>query len=157
MPTISAGLLMYRRTPAGPQVLLVHPGGPFWKNKDDGAWTVAKGEVAQSEDLLSAAKREFEEELGYRPGGTFTPLPPIKQKGGKIVHVWCFEGDFDPQSLRSNTFDMEWPPKSGKRATFPEVDRAAWFDVEHARRKILPSQSPLLDRLLQSLGASGGG
>jgi predicted NUDIX family NTP pyrophosphohydrolase len=147
MPKISAGLLMYRRSDSGPQVLLVHPGGPFWKNKDDGAWSIPKGEAAEGEDLLAAAKREFEEELGFAPSGTFVALSPVKQKGGKIVHAWRVEGDCDPSQIRSNTFEMEWPPKSGKRASFPEVDRAAWFDLGEARRKILASQLALLDQL----------
>jgi predicted NUDIX family NTP pyrophosphohydrolase len=147
MPKISAGLLMFRRTESGTQVLLVHPGGPFWKNKDDGAWSIPKGEAAEAEDLLAAAKREFEEELGFAPRGTFLPLPAIKQKGGKVVHAWRVEGDCDPSQLRSNTFEMEWPPKSGKRVSFPEVDRAAWFDLNDARRKILASQLPFLDQL----------
>lgn len=152
MPKISAGLLMFRRTKSGTQVLLVHPGGPFWKNKDDGAWSIPKGEAAEGEDLLAAAKREFEEELGFALRGTFIPLPPIKQKGGKVVHAWRFEGDCDPSQIRSNTFEMEWPPRSGKRASFPEVDRAAWFELNEARHKILASQLPLLDQLEEVQG-----
>ena len=151
MPQVSAGVLMYRRRTGGAQVLLVHPGGPFWKNKDDGAWSVPKGEASESEDLLEAAKREFREELGGVPVGTFLPLAPVRQKGGKIVHVWCVEGQFDPETLRSNTFEMEWPPKSGRRATFPEVDRAAWFNLDEGRRKILAAQVPLLDSLAERL------
>ena len=147
MPRISAGLLMCRRTASGRQVLLVHPGGPFWKNKDDGAWSIPKGDVAEGEDLLAAARREFQEELGFAPGGKFVALSPIKQKGGKVVHAWRFEGDCDPSNISSNTFEMEWPPKSGKRVSFPEVDRAAWFDLNEARRMILASQLPLLDQL----------
>ena len=153
MAKISAGLLMYRRTQSGPQVLLVHPGGPFWKYKDDGAWSLPKGEAAEDEELLAAAKREFQEELGFAPTGKFIEMAPVKQKGGKVVHAWCFEGDCDPSQVRSNTFEMEWPPKSGKRASFPEVDRAAWFDLEEARRKILASQLPVLDELAAALAS----
>jgi predicted NUDIX family NTP pyrophosphohydrolase len=139
---------MYRTRPSGgPEVLLVHPGGPFWRNKDEGAWTIPKGEVPDGEDLLAAARREFEEELGFPPAGPFAPLQPVKQKGGKVVHAWCFEGDCDPAAVRSNTFGMEWPPKSGRKATFPEVDRAAFFDLEAARKKINPAQAALLDEL----------
>src|SRR5689334_9574783 len=120
MPKISSGLLMYRRRDGRLQVLLVHPGGPFWKNKDEGAWSIPKGEAGENEDLLLCARREFEEELGVAPAGNFVELTPIKQKGGKIVHAWCVEGDLDASTIRSNTFTMEWPPKSGKAATFPE-------------------------------------
>src|SRR5436190_3387104 len=140
MPKVSAGLLMYRRRGGRLQVLLVHPGGPFWRNKDAGAWTIPKGEVPDGEDLLSAARREFEEELGVRPEGTFAPLTVVREKGGKQVHAWCVEGDLDTAAVRSNTFMMEWPPKSGKQAEFPEVDRAEWFDLPAAREKINPAQ-----------------
>src|SRR3954470_5515017 len=143
MPKVSAGLLMYRRQGGQLQVLLVHPGGPFWRNKDAGAWTIPKGEVAEGEDLLATARREFEEELGVRPAGTFVPLTPVRQKGGKQVHAWCFEGDLDPAAVRSNTFTMEWPPKSGRQAEFPEVDRAEFFDLPTARQKINPAQVAL--------------
>lgn len=138
---------MYRRTDSGRQVLLVHPGGPFWKNKDEGAWSIPKGEVAEGEDLLAAARREFQEELGFAPSGPFVALSSVKQRGGKVVHAWHVEGDYDPLHIRSNTFEMEWPPKSGKLVSFPEVDRAAWFDLSEARRRILVSQLPLLDQL----------
>ena len=148
MPKLSAGLLLYRLRGAGPQVLLVHPGGPFWKNKDDGAWTIPKGEPADdAEDLLQVARREFAEELGVAPEGQFVALQPVKQKAGKTVYAWCVEGDFDPSSVRSNTFEIEWPPKSGRRATFPEVDRAEWFDFPAARLKINPAQIALLTEL----------
>ena len=153
MSRISAGLLMYRRAQSGPQVLLVHPGGPFWKNKDNGAWSIPKGEVVEGEDLLDTAKREFQEELGFLPRGDFVALAPVKQKGGKIVHAWHIEGDCDPSHIRSNTFEMEWPPKSGKRVSFPEVDRAAWFDIDKARQKILGSQVPFLDELVTALAS----
>lgn len=148
MPKVSAGLLMHRRRGGGQlQVLLVHPGGPFWRNKDAGAWTIPKGEVAEGEDLLAAARREFEEELGVRPEGTFAPLKPVRQKGGKQVHAWSFGGDLDAAAVRSNTFTMEWPPRSGKQEEFPEVDRAEWFDLPAAREKINPGQVALLDEL----------
>jgi len=152
----SAGLLLFRRRQDHPEVLLVHPGGPLWARKDDGAWTVPKGEVEQNEDLLAAARREVEEETGARPSGTFIPLPPVHQAGGKVVHVWAVESDFDPASLVSNLFEMEWPPRSGRRRSFPEVDRAAWFDLETAARKILPSQTVVLRHLQERLTDTGG-
>jgi len=152
----SAGLLLFRRRQDEPEVLLVHPGGPLWARKDDGAWTVPKGEVEQNEDLLAAARREVEEETGARPSGTFIPLPPVHQAGGKVVHVWAVESDFDPASLVSNLFEMEWPPRSGRRRSFPEVDRAAWFDLETAARKILPSQTVVLRHLQERLTDTGG-
>jgi predicted NUDIX family NTP pyrophosphohydrolase len=143
----SAGILMYRDGPGGREVLLVHPGGPFYKNKDDGAWSIPKGEFNGGEDALAAARREFEEELGAPVEGEFIALEPIRQKGGKVVHAWAVRGDFDPSTLRSNLFTIEWPPRSGHPESFPEVDRASWFDLETARRKILPSQAVLLDAL----------
>lgn len=146
-PKRSAGLLLFRRTPDGPQVLLVHPGGPFWAKKDLGAWTIPKGEYEDEEEPLEAAKREFEEETSHRPDGTFHPLPSVRQKSGKVVLAWAVEGDFDPARLRSNTFEVEWPPKSGRTRTFPEVDRAAWLDLEEASRRIRPEQRPFLDEL----------
>jgi predicted NUDIX family NTP pyrophosphohydrolase len=153
MPRISAGLLMYRRRPGGLEVLLVHPGGPFWKNKDEGAWSIPKGEVEEGEDLLAAAKREFTEELGFAPeaAGGYLPLTPVKQKSGKVVHAWAFEGDCDPTTCKSNTMRMLWPPKSGKWITVPEVDKAAFFDLPTARTKINPAQAALLDELAQAL------
>ena len=151
---ISAGLLMFRRKNNSLEFLLVHPGGPFWKNKDDGAWTIPKGEVAENEDLLTRARIEFEEELGIKPAGDFIPLGSIKQKGGKTVHAWAFESDLpEPFELRSNTFQLEWPPRSGKFSEFPEVDRAEFFSDEVAGRKINPAQVPFFDRLRDALAA----
>jgi predicted NUDIX family NTP pyrophosphohydrolase len=143
----SAGLLLYRKTAEGLEVLLVHPGGPFWAKKDDGAWSIPKGEFVEEEDPLAAAKREFEEETGVQPAGEFVPLTPLKQPGGKLVFAWAVRSDFDPSKLKSNTFSMEWPPRSGRQQEFPEVDRAAWFGIEAARRKILKGQAPFLDQL----------
>ncbi len=143
----SAGLLMYRVVAQRLQVLLVHPGGPYFANKDLGSWTVPKGEVAPDEDLFATALREFQEETGIRPNGPFLTLSPIKQKGGKVVHVWAFKGDCDPSKLESNTFQMEWPPKSGHMVEFPEIDQAQFFDLETAAQKIIPAQIPLLEEL----------
>ena len=143
----SAGILLYRRVRGHLEVLLVHPGGPFWKNKDAGAWTIPKGEIAPGEDGLACALRELKEETGYACTGAAVPLPPVKQKGGKVVRAWAAEGDFDPSALVSNTFTMEWPPKSGKREQFPEVDRAEWFDLDRAREKINAAQAQWLDAL----------
>jgi predicted NUDIX family NTP pyrophosphohydrolase len=145
----SAGLLLCRRQPTGLEVLLVHPGGPFWQKKDLGAWTIPKGEFADGVDALTAARREFREETGLEVTGPFTPLTPVKQPGGKTVHAWAVEGDFDPRALTSNTFSLEWPPRSGRRQEFPEVDRAAWFDLDEAKRRINRGQAPLLDALEQ--------
>ena len=128
-------------------MLLAHPGGPYFKNKDELAWTIPKGEIEQGEDLLEAAKREFEEETGVTPTGPFIALTPIKQKGGKIVHAWAFTGDCDPSAILSNTFMMEWPPKSGRQMEFPEIDRADFFDVAAARRKIKAGQMALIEEL----------
>jgi predicted NUDIX family NTP pyrophosphohydrolase len=151
MPRISAGLLMYRIHDGNLQVLLAHPGGPFFKNKDEGAWSIPKGEVETGEDLLETAMREFKEETGFTPTGPYTVLTPVKQKGGKIVHAWAFEGDCDPGSIVSNTFTMEWPPRSGLQMEFPEIDRAAFFDLAAARRKIKSGQERLIDELEESL------
>ena len=146
MGKTSAGLLMGRVRDGATEVLLVHPGGPFWKNKDDGAWSIPKGEVADGEDPLAAARREFAEELGTDAGdGPFMPLPAVQQKGGKTVLAWLVRGDLDLAIVRSNTFEMEWPPRSGQTATFPEVDRAEWFTVPVALAKINAGQVPLLD------------
>ncbi len=144
----SAGLLMFRRRNNQLEVLLAHPGGPFFTRKDDGVWTIPKGEAAPGEDLLTRAQIEFEEEVGFRPRGEWIGLGSIKQKGGKIVHAWAFEGDL-PESFecKSNLFEMEWPPRSGRRKKFPEVDQACFFSEEVARRKIKPAQTLLLDRL----------
>ena len=152
MPKTSAGLLLFRRAAStGLEVLLVHPGGPFWSRKDDGAWTIPKGELGSDEEPFSAAKREFEEETGCVPVGQFIPLEPVKQPSGKLLFAWAIEFEFDPETLRSNTFEIEWPPRSGRRQQFPEVDRAGWFDLATARRKILTGQAPLLDQLLAAL------
>ena len=147
----SAGLLLYRQASDGSciELLLAHPGGPFWRNKDEGAWTIPKGEFSDEENPLAAAKREFEEELGAQPpAGDYLQLKPIKQKNGKVVHAWAVEGDFDPATINSNTFQQEWPPKSGRMQTFPEVDRAAWFAAEVAKKKMLSGQPALIDELL---------
>jgi predicted NUDIX family NTP pyrophosphohydrolase len=149
MPT-SAGILLYRLRGRDrvPEVLLVHPGGPFFAKKDPGVWTIPKGIPEAGEDLLDCAKREFREETGFDlPAGPFLPLGSVKQKGGKTVHVWAVQGDCDPALLRSNTFTLQWPPKSGKWIDAPEIDRAAWFDLEQARAKINPAQAELLKRL----------
>jgi predicted NUDIX family NTP pyrophosphohydrolase len=151
MPRKSAGLLLYRHQAGRLEVLLVHPGGPFWARKDEGAWSIPKGELAEDEDPLAAAIREVEEETGCVVTGAFRPLDPVKQPGGKTVLAWAVACDFDPATLKSNTFSMEWPPKSGNVQPFPEVDRAAWFDAEGARRKLLKGQLPLLDQLLRDL------
>lgn len=149
----SAGLLMYRIRESGTEVFLVHPGGPFWAGKDLSAWSIPKGEHSEDEDPLTAAKREFKEETGTDPGpGPFIPLTPLRQKGGKVVSAWAFEGECDPSSLRSNTFTMEWPPRSGKSGSFPEVDRGAWFPLEQAREKIVKGQIGFLDQLPEILG-----
>ena len=155
MPKTSAGLLLYRRAPTGPEVLLVHPGGPFWEGKDLGAWSIPKGEIGPDEDPLPAARREFREETGFEPSGPALPLGQLRQPGGKLVHAWVLEGDADPSKLSSNTFSMEWPRGSGRLQAFPEVDRAEWFDLAEARRRILPGQAPFLDRLEAAVGARG--
>ena len=147
MPRRSAGLLMYRRSGGILEVLLVHPGGPFWMKKDAGAWSIPKGEYETGEEALAAAAREFQEETGLVARGPYTPLTPIRQQGGKVVEAWAFEGDCDADSLKSTTFSLEWPRGSGRRQEFPEVDRAGWFGLDEARRKILPAQAALLDEL----------
>lgn len=149
MPRVSAGLLMYRIQDGKLQVLLAHPGGPLFQNKDDGVWTIPKGEIEPGEDMLEAAKREFEEETGITPTAPFIELTPIKQKGGKIVHAWAFKGDCDPSAVASNTFTMEWPPKSGRLMEFPEMDRADFFDVAAAGQKIKAAQMPLVEECEQ--------
>jgi len=143
---------MYRIHEDKLQVLLAHPGGPFFEKKDDDAWSIPKGEVDPGEDLLECAKREFVEEIGVTPSGPFIPLTPVTQKGGKIVHAWAFIGDCDPRAIVSNTFKMEWPPRSGKQTEFPEIDRAEFFDVAAARRKIKAAQMPLIEELEKFLG-----
>jgi len=152
MPKISSGLLLFRTRNRVLEFLLVHPGGPFWKNKDAGSWTIPKGEITEGEEPLNAAIREFQEELGFAPTGPFTELPTIKQKGGKLVHAWAFEGDCDPTQIKSNTFSMEWPPRSGRQCEFPEVDRAEFFNLENAKTKINSAQIPLLEELQRRLG-----
>jgi predicted NUDIX family NTP pyrophosphohydrolase len=154
MAKTSAGLLLYRRRDGRLEVLLVHPGGPFFARRDDGVWSIPKGEVEPGESLLDAARREFEEETGVRVQGPFVELPPVRQAGGKVVHAWAVEGDCDPAALRSDTFTLEWPPRSGRTATFPEVDRAAFFDLAVARRKIHPAQAVWLDALARRYGSA---
>ena len=142
---------MYRVQKGGPEFLLVHPGGPLWESKDAGIWSIPKGEIHTGEDLLEAAKREFEEELGFKADGPFIQLSPIKQRSGKIVHPWAFAGDCDPAGIRSNMFSMEWPPHSGRTGTFPEVDRASFFNLEQAKTRVIPAQVALLEELHQKL------
>jgi predicted NUDIX family NTP pyrophosphohydrolase len=151
MPKRSAGLLMYRRRNDQLEVLLAHPGGPFWAKKDLGAWSIPKGEFDSDEDPLQAAKREFEEESGVVPSGDFVALGEIKQAGGKVVTAWAVEGDCDASSLKSNTFSMEWPPRSGRMAEFPEVDLWGWFSLDDAGEKILTGQKVFLERLVERL------
>jgi len=146
---ISAGILAFRRR-SGLEVLLGHPGGPFWRSRDEGAWSIPKG-VVVSGDLLACAKREFNEETGLTAAGDFLPLKPVRQKSGKLVHVFALEADFDLAGFSSNAFEMEWPPRSGKLASFPEVDRIAYFTVAMARRKILPGQRPFIEELVALL------
>ena len=154
MPQQSAGILLYRILPAGPEVLLVHPGGPYNARKDLGVWSVPKGLYEQDEDALDAAKREFREEIGIDvPSTEFKALQPVKQKGGKIVCAWAAPGDLDADAIKSNTFSMEFPPRSGLMKEFPEVDRAAWFSLAAAKDKILPAQVPLITELEEHLRA----
>lgn len=153
MPKISAGLLMYRRVAGELQVLLVHPGGPVWSHKDAGWWSIPKGEIDEGEDALAAARREFAEETGFVVGEPFIKLTPVQLRSGKIVHAWAFEGDCDPAALRSNTFTLEWPPRSGRRREFPEVDRAGFFTVPEAKVKMSERQFPLVEELRRKLQA----
>lgn len=152
----SSGILLYRDRDGTTEFLLVHPGGPYWARRDDGAWSLPKGGIEGEEDSRAAALRELDEELGPAAPdldpGELIDLGQIRQRAGKVVDAWGAEGDFDPDSLDSNTFEMEWPPRSGREAEFPEVDRAGWFDLEGARRKLLPAQGEFLDRLLDHLG-----
>jgi predicted NUDIX family NTP pyrophosphohydrolase len=143
----SAGILMYRHTAAGVEVFLVHPGGPFWKKKDKAAWTIPKGEFTDEEEALSAAIREFREETGFMPVGPFLPLTSIRQKAGKQVYAWAAAGDIVPALVRSNTVTLEWPPRSGRKLTFPEVDKGNWFTLSLAREKMNPAQTAFLDEL----------
>jgi predicted NUDIX family NTP pyrophosphohydrolase len=155
----SAGILLFRRSAGETEFLLVHPGGPFWAKKDAGAWSIPKGQIEDEEEPRACAIRELEEELGKAPAldpEQFVELGSIRQRAGKVVEAWAAEADFDPASLASNTFAMEWPPRSGSRQEFPEVDRAGWFDLGNAREKILPAQAELLDRLLERLESADG-
>ena len=148
----SAGLMLYRRNPGGLEVFLVHPGGPYWARKDAGAWSIPKGECAEGEDFLLAARREFEEETGVSVDGAFHALPAVRQKAGKAVHAWALERDVALEGLASNNFSMEWPPRSGRMQVFPEVDRYGWFTLDQARAKINEGQRALLDALEAMLG-----
>ena len=152
MVALSAGLLLYRRRGDAVEVLLVLPGGPYWRGRDAGAWQIPKGGVDVDEDHAACALREFEEELGTRPAGKPRPLARIRQAGGKWVEAFALQGDLDADAIVSNRFELEWPPKGGERQSFPEVARAAWFDIAEAREKMLPSQLPLLDKLEADLG-----
>jgi predicted NUDIX family NTP pyrophosphohydrolase len=152
MPERSAGILLFRRGPGGLQVLLAHPGGPYWTHKDEGSWSVPKGLYEQdSETALDAAQREFAEEIGSPATGPFADLGAVAQRSGKIVRVFAAEGDLDVSGVRSNTFEMEWPPHSGATREFPEVDRAEWFDLDEARRRILPGQAAFIDLLAEAV------
>ncbi len=146
----SAGILLYRNTNNILEIFLVHPGGPFFKNKDEGSWSIPKGEFLDDEEALTAAKREFEEETGQAIDGNFISLGSIKQKSGKTVYAWAVEGDINHETILSNTCEVEWPPRSGKKLTIPEIDRAAWFEVDVAKKKINPAQVELIDRLINS-------
>lgn len=157
MPRTSAGVLLYRRRNSGIEVLVGHMGGPFWARKDDAAWSVPKGEYGAGEEPFAVALREFEEELGSPvPAGDFLPLGEVRQSGAKVLTVWAAEGDLDAAAARSNTFSLEWPPRSGRLQEFPEIDRAAWLPVDEARTKLVRGQVPLLDRLLDVLAAEPG-
>jgi predicted NUDIX family NTP pyrophosphohydrolase len=158
MPRKSAGLLMFRRCRPGAEVelLLAHPGGPFWARKDEGAWTVPKGEYADDEEPLAAAKREFVEETGFAVAGPYWPLGTLKQSSGKLVSAWAFESDCDPRRLVSNAFEAEWPPGSGARRSFPEIDRVEWFSPAEARRKLVKGQAGFIDALMDALAKDAG-
>lgn len=147
----SAGILMYRLKNNKHEVFLVHPGGPYWKNKDEGTWSIPKGEYNEDEEPLAAAKREFEEEVGVAVSGKFIALEPIKQNAMKIVTAWAVEGNIDADNIKSNTFPLEWPLKSGKMIDVPEVERAGWFNLEEAKKKMLPGQVALLNQLVELL------
>ena len=152
MARTSAGLLLFRRARAGLEVFLVHPGGPFWRGRDAGAWSIPKGEIGPGEDPLAAARRELAEETGVSVDGRFVELAAVRQKGGKIVRAWAIEADCDAATITSNVFSLEWPPRSGKHADFPEVDKAAWFALDEARRRINPAQAAFVDELERLLG-----
>jgi predicted NUDIX family NTP pyrophosphohydrolase len=147
----SAGILLFRKKEKDPEVFLIHPGGPFWKGKEKGSWSIPKGEFPETEDPLAAAKREFEEETGQKIEGKFIELKTIQQKGGKLVYAWAIEGDIDAEKIVSNTFKVEWPYKSGKWQTYPEVDKAGWFGIEEAKEKINQAQTALIDELMEKL------
>ncbi len=147
----SAGILLYRIKNKKPEIFLIHPGGPFWKNKDAGVWSIPKGEFADNEIALDAAIREFEEETGTKLSGNFIELSSVKLKSGKIVYAWALQGDIDASAIMCNTFSMEWPPKSGKFQSFPEADRGEWFSIEESKQKINPSQIPLIDELIKKI------
>jgi predicted NUDIX family NTP pyrophosphohydrolase len=151
MKKASAGLLLYRHAAGALEVMLVHPGGPYWARKDEGSWSIPKGEIEPGEEALAAARREFQEETGAAVSGEFLPLHPVRLRSGKVIQAWAVSADFDPSQLRSNLFSMEWPPKSGQQREFPEADRAGWFRIDAARTKIHPGQAPLLDELLARL------
>jgi predicted NUDIX family NTP pyrophosphohydrolase len=152
MAKLSAGLLMYRFREVRLEVLIVHPGGPYWAGKDDGAWSIPKGEDNEGDDVFEEAKREFLEETGIKADGLFRPLSVLKQPSGKKISAWAFEGDCDPSSIKSNTFTIEWPPHSGRQADFPEVDRAAWFEVDEAIKKLTKGQVGFIEELCRILG-----
>lgn len=152
MPSVSAGILLYRRKAGALEVLLIHPGGPFWRGKDLGAWMIPKGGVEEGEDSAAAAAREFEEELGTRPEGLLRPLPRIRQAGGKYVEAFALEGDLDADRIVSNCFTIEYPPRSGQLQSFPEVDAARWFTLAEALTNILPSQRPILESFADQVG-----
>jgi predicted NUDIX family NTP pyrophosphohydrolase len=151
-PRASAGLLLFRRSQGPLELFLAHPGGPFWRGRDAGAWTIPKGLTEPDEDLLAAALREFEEETGVKPLGPFIPLGSVRQKAGKVIHAWAWEGDADPAAVTSNTMKTEWPRGSGRWLTFPEVDRCAWFTPSDARDRLNPAQAAFIDRLMGALG-----
>jgi predicted NUDIX family NTP pyrophosphohydrolase len=153
MPKRSAGLLLFRRS-THLELFLVHPGGPFWARKDDGAWSLPKGEYSEPENPLEAAKREFQEETGISVDGDFLPLGELRQPGGKLVTAWALEKDVDPTLVKSNLFSMQWPPKSGKTQEFPEIDRAAWFPISQARTKLLKGQLAFINRLMNKLSVT---
>lgn len=151
MPKISAGLLVYRDLNQRLEVLLVHLGGPYWQRKDNGAWTIPRGEVEAGEDLLAAAIREFTEETGWQPHGPYLSLGEVRGRSGKTIHAWAFRGSYDPASIRSNLFEIEWPPRSGRRQQFPEIDRAGFFVIPEAQTKLIRSELPFLNRLVEQL------
>ncbi len=151
----SAGLLLFRERDGALELFLVHPGGPFFRGRDEGAWTIPKGLIENGEDALAAARREFHEETGFTPEGPFLPLTPVRQRGGKTVFAWAFRGDCDPFTVKANTFVLEWPPGSGRQREFPEIDYAAFFSVDEARRKLNPAQAAFVDELIAILAGTG--